>query len=95
MLKVLAAVAALLAPLPALAQTPAPEPIQVMVLAAPHLDNPGRDVHNARMDPVTTPQKQAELAAIADALAAFQPAAIAIESLAPDPSTLLDAGWPA
>ncbi len=90
MLKILAAVAALALPTAALAQAPAPEPVQVMVLGVPHLDNPGRDVNNARIDPVTTPEKQAELARIAEDLARFRPTAIAIESIAPDPSTMVD-----
>jgi len=90
MLKILAALAALALPTAALAQAPEPEPVQVMVLAVPHLDNPGRDVHNARIDPVTTPQKQAELARIAEDLARFRPTAIAIESVAADPSTMID-----
>src|SRR5690606_18367510 len=88
--KILAAVAALALPTAALAQAPEPEPVQVMVLAVPHLDNPGRDVHNARIDPVTTPQKQAELARIAEDLARFRPTAVAIESVAADPSTMVD-----
>ena len=90
MLKILAAVAALVLPTAALAQAPEPEPVRVMVLGVPHLDNPGRDVHNATIDPVTTPEKQAQLARIADDLARFRPTAIAIESVAPDPSTMLD-----
>lgn len=92
MLKVLAALAALALPFAAQAQaqTPAPEPIQVMVLGVPHLDNPGRDLNNARIDPVTTPEKQAQLARIAEDLAHFSPTAIAIERVAPDPSTMVD-----
>ncbi|MDP2117877.1 MAG: DUF5694 domain-containing protein [Brevundimonas sp.] len=93
MLKVLAALAALALPTAAMAQTPAPEPVQVMVLAVPHLDNPGRDVNNATIDPVTTPDKQAQLAWIAEDLARFRPNAIAIESVAPDPSTMIDSGF--
>lgn len=92
MLKILAAVAALFLPTAALAQTaaPAPEPVQVMVLAVPHLDNPGRDVHNAVIDPVTTPGKQAQLARIAEDLARFRPTAVALERVASDPSTMVD-----
>jgi Family of unknown function (DUF5694) len=67
----------------------------VMVLGTFHMNNPGRDVHNMRIDPVTVPGKQAELAAVADALARFRPTAVAIESVAPDQLTMLDAGWPA
>ena len=59
MIKLLAALAALLMPTAVLAQ--APEPVEVMVLGTYHFDNPGQDLHNARIDPVTTPQKQAEL----------------------------------
>lgn len=97
MLRTLAALAALcltVAPgADARAQTSPPEPIRVMILGTYHMDNPGRDMHNARIDSMTTPEKQAELAAVADALAGFEPTAIAIESVAPDPSTMLDAGW--
>jgi len=95
MFKLLAAIAALLLPSAALAQSvPAPEPIEVMVLGVWHMNNPGRDVNNARIDPVTTPDKQAELAAVADALARFRPTVVAIESVAPDQATLLDSRWP-
>lgn len=90
MLKVLAALAVLALPVAAVAQTPPPEPVQVMVLGVPHLDNPGRDVNNARIDPVTTPEKQVQLARIAEDLARFRPTAIAIERLAHDPSTMID-----
>lgn len=79
----------------AFAQTPDQEPVRVMILGVYHMDNPGRDMNNVRVDPVTTPEKQAELAALADALAGFQPTAVAIESVAPDQSTLLDGRWPA
>jgi len=78
----------------AFAQTSDQEPVRVMILGAYHMDNPGRDMNNVRVDPMTTPEKQAELAAVADALARFQPTAVAIESVAPDQSTLLDARWP-
>lgn len=90
MLKVLAAVAALVLPTAALAQAPTPEPVQIMILSVPHLDNPGRDVHNASIDPVTTPEKQAQLARIAEDLARFRPTAVAIERVAPDQATLID-----
>lgn len=95
MLKIFAAVAALALPLVAQAQTPttAPQPIEVMVLGVPHLDNPGRDMNNVRIEPVTTPEKQAQLARIAEDLARFRPTAIAIERVAPDPSTMIDAGF--
>jgi hypothetical protein len=91
MLKILAAAAALLIPTAALAQTPAPNaqpPIQVMVVGAFHFDNPGRDINNIAVDPVTTPSKQAELARIAAALQRFHPTAVALEREALDPSLI-------
>lgn len=98
-LKLLAALAVLCLPQTAWAQTPAPAPapapVQVMVVGSFHMNNPGRDMHNMQIDPVTTPQKQAELAAVAEALAAFRPTAVAIERVAPDQTTMLDANWPA
>lgn len=99
MLKALVALAALLLPTAALAQAAAPErgpePVQVMVLGTYHMSNPGQDLHNARIDPVTTPEKQAELVAVAEGLARFRPTAVAVERIAPDQSTLLDPRYPA
>jgi hypothetical protein len=97
MLKTVALIVALLCPCAALAQTRSapPEPIQVMIIGAPHFDNPGRDLNNSRIDPVTTPDKQAELAAVTTGLARFRPTAIALERVAADPATLRDQNWPA
>ena len=95
MLKILAALAALVLPATAIAQTPPPEPVEVMVLGTYHFGNPGQDLHNARVDPVTTPEKQAQLEAVADGLARFRPTAIAVERVAPDQTTLLDHRYPA
>ena len=91
----LLAALSLAAPVSAQAPAPAaaPEPIQVMILGSPHLDNPGRDLHNARIDSVTTPEKQAQLAQIAEDLARFRPTAVAIERVAPDQSTMVDPGF--
>ena len=61
-------------------------PVQVMVLGTYHMDNPGLDLHNARADDVLTPRRQAELAAVAEALAAFKPTVIAIERVTPAPA---------
>ena len=94
-MKLLAVIVALLAPTVAFAQTQAPEPVEVMVLGTYHFDNPGQDLHNARIDPVTTPQKQAELEAVAEALARFQPTAVAVERVAQDQSNMLDHRYPA
>lgn len=89
-----AALAAIAAP--ALAQDgTGREAVQVMILGSWHFDNPGQDVHNVRADPVTTPVRQAELAAVAEALARFRPTAVALERVARDQATLLDHRWPA
>ncbi len=95
MLKLLAVLAAIVLPNAAMAQTPEPAPIEVMVLGTYHMGNPGQDLHNARIDPVTTPEKQAELEAVAEALARFQPTAVAIERVARDQSDMLDHRYPA
>jgi hypothetical protein len=64
---------------PADAQTPAPR-AQVMVLGTYHMDNPGLDYANAVADDVLTPRRQAEIAAVAQALAEFRPTRVAIEA---------------
>lgn len=94
MLRILAALMALVLPAAALAQAPDPAPIEVIVLGAYHMGNPGQDLHNARIDPVTTPEKQAELEAVAEALARFRPTAVAVERIASDQTTLLDHRYP-
>ncbi len=95
MLKILAALAAFVLPTAALAQTAEPEPVEVMILGTYHMSNPGQDLHNARIDPVTTPEKQAQLEAVAEALARFRPTAVAVERVARDPATMLDPRYPA
>jgi hypothetical protein len=69
----------------ALAAAPA-APVEVMVLGSYHMNNPGRDLHNVRSDDVTRPERQRELEAVAEALAAFSPTKIMVErqSDAPD-----------
>ena len=58
------------------------EPAQVMILGTYHMSNPGADVVNVRADDVTSPRRQAELEALTDLLAVFDPDAIGVE-LAP------------
>lgn len=74
---------ALLATVPAYGQA---APVQVMVLGTYHMDNPGQDLVNVRAADVLTPRRQAELAAVATALAQFRPTVVAIERItaAPD-----------
>lgn len=71
----------------------APTAIEVMVLGSYHMDNPGRDLVNARIDPVTTPERQKELEAVANGLARFRPTAIAVERVASDQQSLADQGF--
>lgn len=92
MLKLLAALAMLALPTAAVAQTA--EPVDVMILGTYHFDNPGRDVHNARINSVLTPDKQRQLEGVAEALAQFRPTAVAVERVATDQATLLDQAFP-
>ncbi len=57
----------------------AAEPVQVMVLGVYHMNNPGLDLHNAKADDPLTPRRQAELAAVANALLAFRPTKVMVE----------------
>jgi hypothetical protein len=61
-------------------------PIEVMVLGSYHFGNPGRDLNNIAADSVLTPQRQAELDAVATALLTFKPTRVMVEmqSDAPD-----------
>lgn len=64
---------------------PAPPRIEVMVLGTYHFDNPGRDRINVKADDVTVPRRQRELAALADAIAAFKPTRVLVERQRPGP----------
>jgi hypothetical protein len=59
--------------------------IEVMVLGTYHMGNPGLDLHNIAADDVLTPRRQAELAAVATALARFRPTVVAVERVAAAP----------
>lgn len=63
-------------------------PVQVMVLGTYHFGNPGQDIHNARVDDVLAPQRQAEVQAVVRALAAFAPQRIAVERVGGDAGEL-------
>lgn len=71
---------------PAMAAAPT---VDVMVLGTYHLGNPGLDTNNIRVDSVLTPDKQAQLDAVARALLVFRPTRVMVEmeSDAPDLST--------
>lgn len=62
-----------------------PAAVEVMVLGTYHMANPGQDLTQVRVDDVTTPRRQRELAALADRLATFRPTKIAIERQAKGP----------
>jgi hypothetical protein len=57
-------------------------PVQVMIVGDFHMSNPGRDIHNLKVDDVLAPGRQAEIAAVTDALSRFHP-------------TMVDAEWDA
>ena len=84
MLKTIIAALVGAAAVPAVAATPAP--IEVMVLGTYHFGNPGLDINNVKADSVLTPRRQAELAAVAKAIAAWHPTRVMVEmqSEAPD-----------
>ncbi len=70
------------------------KPVEVMVLGTHHMANPGLDLHNIHVDPVTTDSKQAEIQSMVDAIARFRPTAVALERVATDPATMLDPKYP-
>lgn len=59
--------------------------IQIMVVGAYHMGNPGQDVVNAEIDSVLTLERQAELDDVAKALSKFNPTAIAVERISEAP----------
>lgn len=69
-------------------------PVQVMVLGTFHLDNPGQDIANLQVDDVMQPKRQAEIGAILDGLARFNPTVIAVESQRRQPGTPLSERYP-
>ncbi len=57
-------------------------PIEVMIVGAYHMGNPGLDVNNAKVDSVLTPEKQKQLVEAVNRLATFKPNKIAVEMVA-------------
>ena len=51
----------------------------LMVVGTPHLVNHGRDVINISVDDVLAPQRQREIEAIVEALAAYRPTRVVVE----------------
>jgi hypothetical protein len=56
-----------------------PAPVQVIVLGTFHMANPGHDLHNQKVDDVLAPERQAQIAAVVEALARFAPTRVAVE----------------
>lgn len=52
----------------------------ILVLAAYHMDNPGRDVMNVQSDDVLTEKRQREIREFVDLLKRFKPTKIAVET---------------
>jgi hypothetical protein len=55
------------------------EPVSVMIVGDFHMSNPGRDLHNMQADDMLASKRQAEIAAVTDALARFRPTIVAAE----------------
>ena len=53
--------------------------VEVMVVGVFHMSNPGRDIHNLKVDDVLEPKRQSEIAAVTDALARFKPTKVGVE----------------
>lgn len=62
--------------------------VQVMVVGSFHMGNPGQDIVNAEVENMLAPGRQAELAKVAEALAAFRPTVIAVERVSEPPEYL-------
>jgi len=64
---------------PLLMDRPAAERPQIMMLGTVHLANHNRDIQNPQMDDDLAPARQAEIADLVNALAAWKPTHIAVE----------------
>ncbi|MEO0557821.1 MAG: DUF5694 domain-containing protein [Bacteroidota bacterium] len=78
-MRVLALLVCLLAPVASAQPDETPEPVQVMVVGTFHFDNPNLDIVKTEGRDMMTPEMQAQITEVVDALAAFEPTAIAIE----------------
>jgi hypothetical protein len=63
----------------AMAAEPSAKPVEVMVVGVFHMSNPGRDLHNLKVDDVLEPKSQGEIAAVTDSLARFKPTKVGVE----------------
>lgn len=60
-------------------------PVQVMIFGTYHFANPGQDVVNMEAADVRTPERQAELQLLIEALAQWQPDRVLVEAQKPAP----------
>jgi hypothetical protein len=58
---------------------PPPKPVEVIIVGAFHMGNPGHDMHNVLVPNILAPKYQAQIAAVDDALARFKPTLVAAE----------------
>jgi hypothetical protein len=56
-----------------------PLPVKVLVIGTFHMANPGRDIHNSKVDDVLTPKRQSEIAAVTEHLLRFKPTKVMAE----------------
>lgn len=61
------------------AQAAPPAEIDVMIVGNFHMSNPGKDLLNAKVDDVLSPERQAQIKSVNAALAKFRPTKIAAE----------------
>jgi hypothetical protein len=52
---------------------------KMLILGTPHFDNPGQDIVNQKVEDVLAPERQREIEAVVERLAAFRPTHVAIE----------------
>lgn len=64
---------------PLLSQRPLAQRPEMMVLGTVHLANPRHDAVNADVDDMLAPRRQAEIARVVEALAAWRPTRVAVE----------------
>lgn len=63
--------------------------VEVLLLGSYHMANPGADAFNLEADDVLTPERQAEIRAVVDRLAGFEPTRVAVEAPWGDSATIV------
>lgn len=54
-------------------------PIRVMIVGVFHMSNPGHDLHDLKVDDVSAPRRQAEIARVTEAIQRFMPTKVGVE----------------